>query len=69
MSTSGVALTAHLVMPDGHPGDTFLVQAGAALRAAFRIEHATLQIETGTSGSGCPQDCGDGSAGAADSSA
>ncbi len=69
LSTSGVALTAHLVMPGGHPGDTFLMQASTALRAAFRIDHATLQIETGTAETGCPQDCGNGSAGTPDSSA
>ena len=46
MSTSETALTAHLVMPDGHPGDRFLMQACAGLRQGHGIGHATLQVET-----------------------
>lgn len=45
MSTTDVALTAHLVMPGGHPGDAFLAQVAAELREHFGINHATLQIE------------------------
>jgi cobalt-zinc-cadmium efflux system protein len=45
MSTTEVALTAHLVMPAGHPGDGFLMQVAAALEHDFGIAHATLQIE------------------------
>jgi cobalt-zinc-cadmium efflux system protein len=55
LGTSGVALTAHVVMPAGHPGDAFLQEAAESLRSAFRIDHATLQIET--AGAGCVQDC------------
>ena len=29
MSTTETALTAHLVMPAGHPGDAFLIEAAA----------------------------------------
>jgi cobalt-zinc-cadmium efflux system protein len=47
MSTSEVALTAHLVMPGGHPGDGFLKAAAHELRERFGIAHPTLQIETG----------------------
>lgn len=46
MSTNEVALTAHLVMPGGHPGDAFFKQAGHVLHERFGIEHPTLQIET-----------------------
>jgi cobalt-zinc-cadmium efflux system protein len=46
LSTTSAALTAHLVMPDGHPGDAFLEQTAAELRERFRIGHVTLQIET-----------------------
>lgn len=46
MSTSETALTAHLLMPGGHPGDEFLMQAAQTLSRRFRIGHATLQIET-----------------------
>ena len=46
LSTTQSALTAHLVMPDGHPGDAFLAETGETLRRRFHIEHVTLQIET-----------------------
>jgi cobalt-zinc-cadmium efflux system protein len=46
MSTSEVALTAHLVMPQGHAGDAFLCSVTEALHERFSIEHATIQIET-----------------------
>ena len=46
MSTSETALTAHLVMPDGHPGDDFLMTICAELRHKYGIGHTTLQIET-----------------------
>lgn len=45
MSTTETALTAHLVMPGGHPGDEFLAQLSQALRGNFGIAHATIQIE------------------------
>jgi cobalt-zinc-cadmium efflux system protein len=53
MSTTETALTAHLVMPGGHPGDEFLQQTGHELEHRFRIGHATLQIETGDPGNSC----------------
>jgi cobalt-zinc-cadmium efflux system protein len=52
MSTTDVALTVHLVMPAGHPGDAFLLETGAVLRGRFGIGHATLQVET--NGRSCP---------------
>ncbi len=45
MSTTETALTAHLVMPAGHPGDDFLKRVSQDLLAHHRIGHATLQIE------------------------
>lgn len=54
MSTVETALTAHLVMPAGHPGDGFLAQVCQELRDHFGIQHATLQIETGDSNYPCP---------------
>lgn len=47
MSTTETALTAHLVLPDGHPGDPFLHDAAGQLEHQFHISHVTLQIETG----------------------
>lgn len=45
VSTSETAMTAHLVMPGGHPGDAFLMDACRTLRERHKIGHATLQIE------------------------
>lgn len=55
MSTTEIALTAHLVIPTGHPGDDFLARVVQHLHDNFDIEHATLQVETGSSGDLCPQ--------------
>lgn len=45
LSTTETALTCHLVIPAGHPGDAFLERAITSLHTAFEIRHATLQIE------------------------
>jgi len=45
MSTTESALTAHLVMPDGAPGDPFLQGLAAQLEQRFGIHHATMQVE------------------------
>lgn len=47
MSTTETALTAHLVMPSGYPGDAFLGRISDELRDHFHIGHPTLQVETG----------------------
>ena len=47
LSTTDVALTCHLVMPGGCPGDRFLHDAGAMLHDRFEIGHATIQVERG----------------------
>ena len=56
LSTHEVALTAHLVMPAGHPGDRFLRDLADGLKAQHGIGHATLQIEIGADGP-CPPSC------------
>lgn len=43
-----VALTAHLVRPGDAPQDAFISTVSAALDHAFGINHATLQLESGT---------------------
>ena len=48
MSTTETALTAHLVMPAGYPGDAFLTETCRDLQHRFGIGHATLQVETST---------------------
>jgi len=47
MSTSEIALTVHLVMPEGRSGDEFINDTAKRLHDDFSIEHATIQIETG----------------------
>ncbi len=60
MSTTEVALTAHLVVPSGTDGDTFLEDVRHRLEHRFHIRHVTLQVERGPevecrqSASGCP---------------
>ena len=56
MSTTGIALTAHLVMPSGHPGDAFLESIRHELHDRFHITHPTIQIEFETSDHGCDAD-------------
>lgn len=46
MSTTETALTAHLVMPGGYPGDGFLHHLAHELEHDFGIGHATIQVET-----------------------
>jgi cobalt-zinc-cadmium efflux system protein len=46
VSTTETALTCHLVMPGGHPGDRFLTETAHALAHRFAIGHTTIQIET-----------------------
>lgn len=51
MSTTETALTVHLVIPGGHPGDAFLAHLAHELDHDFGIGHPTVQIE---SGAACP---------------
>ena len=44
MGTSEVALTAHLVMPSGHPDDAFLQSLTHELHEHFDIDHVTVQV-------------------------
>jgi cobalt-zinc-cadmium efflux system protein len=53
MSTTEIALTCHLVMPGGHPGDAALAQIAEELEHHFGIRHATIQIELGDSEEAC----------------
>ena len=47
MSTTEFALTAHLVMPGGFPGDQFLADCAHGVQHRFRIGHSTFQVEIG----------------------
>jgi cobalt-zinc-cadmium efflux system protein len=53
MSTTETALTAHLVMPGGYPGDAYVDAIGTRLREDFKIAHCTLQVEEGTTEHDC----------------
>jgi len=53
MSTTETALTCHLVMPAGHPGDEALAHIAHDLEHRFGIHHTTLQIELGDSAKAC----------------
>lgn len=53
MSTTETALTAHLVMPAGHPGDAFLHDIAHALEHRFGIAHVAVQIESTRIRDGC----------------
>jgi cobalt-zinc-cadmium efflux system protein len=44
MGTSQIAMTAHLVMPQGHADDAFLKHATDELHEHFEIEHVTIQV-------------------------
>lgn len=58
MSTTETAMTVHLVMPGGHPGDAFLHAAQRRLEQKYKIGHSTIQIERGDA-KGCDDgDCG-----------
>jgi cobalt-zinc-cadmium efflux system protein len=53
MSTTECALTVHLVMPLGYPGDQVIDSITKALKDRFSIQHSTLQTEQGTTQHGC----------------
>ncbi|HUX89455.1 MAG TPA: cation diffusion facilitator family transporter [Gallionellaceae bacterium] len=53
MSTTEIALTVHLLLPAGHPGDAFLHDASDQLGKRFHIHHSTLQIEIGSDTASC----------------
>jgi cobalt-zinc-cadmium efflux system protein len=46
ISTTDIAMTAHLVMPKGHPGDAFYSKVAEDMQHHHKINHVTLQIET-----------------------
>ncbi len=53
MSTTESALTVHLVMPGGYPGDVFMDDIMQILKERFSVHHSTLQIEHGTTRHAC----------------
>ncbi len=53
MSTTDVALTAHIIRPEVCDDDQLLIEAAHTLQTRFGISHPTLQIERGHG----PHDC------------
>ncbi len=53
MSTTETALTCHLIMPAGHPGDAALNEMAQQLHNRFGIQHATIQIELADTDEAC----------------
>ena len=53
LSTTETALTAHLVIPGGYPGDAALDAIEHTLREEYAIHHSTLQVEQGTTHHHC----------------
>ena len=53
MSTTETALTCHLIMPGGHPGDAALSRIADELEHRFGVHHTTLQVELGDSDAVC----------------
>jgi cobalt-zinc-cadmium efflux system protein len=53
MSTTETALTCHVVMPGGHPGDAALARVAHDLHDHFGIAHTTLQIELADTDEAC----------------
>jgi cobalt-zinc-cadmium efflux system protein len=53
MSTTETAMTCHLVMPGGHPGDAVLGRLARELAERFGIHHSTIQIELADSDEVC----------------
>jgi cobalt-zinc-cadmium efflux system protein len=56
LSTTSVALTAHLVVPDRGAEDALLDTLTPNLKRRFHIQHATLQIERDRCEHGCETD-------------
>ena len=58
LSTYDNAMTAHLFMPAGHPGDDFYRAVAKELHDRFGISHPTLQIELTHIEHGCARPLG-----------
>jgi len=56
LSTKEVALTAHLIMPDAKLSDADYKKINETLKSQFRIDHATLQVESGCEDHPCTLD-------------
>jgi cobalt-zinc-cadmium efflux system protein len=55
LSTTEIALTAHLVMPEGPADDALLARLNRELLEHFGIHHSTVQVEQGHEAHPCPK--------------
>ncbi len=55
LSTKEVALTVHLIMPEKQLSDEDFIKINVDLKKIFRIDHATIQVEKGSSEFPCQQ--------------
>jgi cobalt-zinc-cadmium efflux system protein len=55
VSTTEVAMTAHLVRPNLENDDQLLKDASEMLHSQFNIDHTTIQIERSVSDADCGQ--------------
>jgi cobalt-zinc-cadmium efflux system protein len=53
LSTTETALTVHLVKPDARVDDDWLAGVSGELNDRFRIDHVTIQIESGRASQPC----------------
>lgn len=53
ISTKDIALSVHLVMPGGYPGDAVMDSFAASLSDKFNIRHSTLQYAQGPRDQAC----------------
>lgn len=53
LSTTTTALSVHLMMKNGHPGDDFIKHVTHKLQHDFKINHVTIQIEIGDTNARC----------------
>ncbi len=53
ISTTESALSVHLVLPEGYPGDEYVDNIMSVLKDQFKIQHSTIQIEQGTTTHNC----------------
>ncbi len=56
LSTKEIALTAHLVIPNGNLSDSDFLKINQDLKSLFRVDHATLQVESGNAAYPCKQE-------------
>jgi cobalt-zinc-cadmium efflux system protein len=53
LSTKEIALTAHLVIPEGALTDADYQHINTVLKSQFKVDHPTLQVETGSASHPC----------------